>query len=170
MEHRLSEKRYHGPAQFTMNAVTNVDAAYQLSGVEILQRDRPVLEQPEERVTELGPHWIIRFLVCEYHSDGSEYYLQVETQRPVSKIFQIRFHTEAHILHGRGLPSVSANLGEARYTRIHFVSNHVPLDELAILFVVGDRVRSRPHNAHVSLQNIYKLWKFIERVLAQNRT
>jgi hypothetical protein len=34
-----------------MNAATNVDAVYQLSGVEILRRDRSVLEQREEPVT-----------------------------------------------------------------------------------------------------------------------
>jgi hypothetical protein len=34
-----------------MNAVTNVDAMYQLLGFEILRRDGPVLEQREGSVT-----------------------------------------------------------------------------------------------------------------------
>ena len=76
-EHRLSEKRYQGPARFTMNAVANVYVAYQLTGVKIPRRDRPVLEQPEARVTELRPHWLIRFLVSKHYRNRSEYYFQV---------------------------------------------------------------------------------------------
>ena len=56
----------------------------------------------------------------------------------------IAFDTFFHLINGFRFTAKTIDLRKARDAWFHFVSHHVPADELAILFVMSGCMGSRP--------------------------
>src|SRR5690606_38425828 len=72
-----------------------------------------------------------------------------------------------HFLETLGLAAKTVDLRPPRDPGTHFVTEHVAVDELAILLIVRDRVRPRADEAHAPEQHVEQLRQLIERCLPQ---
>ena len=73
----------------------------------------------------------------------------------------------AHLVEGVGFAAQAVDLRPAGDARLDLVAQHVALDQLAVLLVVGDGVRARPDDAHAALQHVDELRQFVQRGAAQ---
>src|SRR6185312_7633806 len=93
--------------------------------------------------------------------------LDVEDRRPVPEVFEVILDARAHVLYAHGLAAEAVDLRKPGDSRRDFVAHHVALDELAVLLVVSDGVRTRTDEAHAPLQHVEELRELIERVPPQ---
>jgi hypothetical protein len=100
-------------------------------------------------------------------SSGAGDDLEVQQQGPVAQVFQVVFDALGHLVEGVGFTAAAVDLGPAGDARAHLVTHHVGLDELAVLLVVGHRVRARADDAHAALQHVEELGQFVQRAAAQ---
>src|SRR5512147_2453558 len=93
---------------------------------------------------------------CQHHNLG------VEPQRPVLDIKDVVFDAAAHLIEGIRLAAEAVDLRPAGDTRLHFVPPMIAADQLRVLLVVFDRVRSRTDHRHVAPEDVEQLREFVE--------
>nr|GEU28033.1 hypothetical protein [Tanacetum cinerariifolium] len=103
----------------------------------------------------------------EHHQHGAHDDPHIEPQRPVAQVIEVVGDARFHLVERVGFATQAVHLGPAGDARLDLVTQHVTLDQLAILFVVRDRMRTRTDYAHASLQHVDELRQLVKRRLAQ---
>ena len=104
---------------------------------------------------------LVCMLVFKYYEYGLEDYLQIEPQRPVLYVSQIKLYSLLHFIQGVGFTSPAIDLGQSSDTRFYLVSKHVTVDLFSVVLIMGNSVGSWPNQRHVSLQDINQLRQFV---------
>src|SRR5690606_38088774 len=89
---------------------------------------------------------------------------------PVLDVVQVEFDALFHFVDAIGLATPAIDLRPAGDAGLDLVALHVLVDEVPVLLIVSDRMRSGPDNGHAPLQHIDELWQFIQAGTAQERT
>src|SRR5450830_8836 len=105
--------------------------------------------------------------ILEDHQRRAQYDLQVQAQRPVANIVQIKFNAPLHFVQRIGFATQTVDLRPAGDAWLDHMTQHVALDLLTVQFVVLYRMWTRSDNTHPTLQDIKELRQFIQRSLAQ---
>src|ERR1700693_5974664 len=89
---------------------------------------------------------LIGFFVSPYSGRGSHYDCQVQNQRPMPQVIHVEFEPLAH---GFQIitAAVTVDLCPTGDSRFDLVAQHVTRDQLSILLIDSDRVRSRSDHA-----------------------
>src|SRR5688572_594794 len=109
----------------------------------------------------------IRLAVSPYLEGRAKENLDIQRRLPLTQVIEVVFDPRFHFLKPGRLATTTVNLGKSGDTRQHLVPDHVALDQLAVLLIVGDRVRSRSHQAHAPRQHVEKLGQLVEREAPQ---
>src|SRR3954466_1036711 len=80
------------------------------------------------------------------------------------------FDAGAHLFELVGFSTQAIDLCEPGDAGPYLMPNHVAGDQLAIQFVVRNRMRSRADDTHAALQNVDELRQLVQRRLAQKST
>src|SRR5574343_1678657 len=101
--------------------------------------------------------------VEEHQLGGAGDDQQIQAQRPVAKVLEVVLDAAGHLVDGVGFATQAVDLGPAGDPGAHLVAGHVGLDDLAVLLVVGHRVRARADDAHAGLQHVDELRELVQR-------
>src|ERR1700677_4887853 len=89
---------------------------------------------------------------CCFHQNP-----HIESERPVAQVVQVVLDAQTHLLNGIRFPTKSMNLGPTGYAWTNLVPDHVAADQLAVLLVVGNGVRTRAHETHSAFEHVEQL-------------
>src|SRR6185312_4302103 len=87
---------------------------------------------------------------------------KVEPDGPVVDVPDIALDALDHFLDGIGFTAKTAYLGQAGKAGLHAVALHVAVKSVAEIVIVGNRMRPRPHDRHMSLQHVDELRQLVE--------
>ena len=73
-------------------------------------------------------------------------------------VFDAAFHHPEFV----GLASVAVDLGPAGDAGFDVVAGHVAIDELGVLFGVGEHVGAGTDDGHVADEDVDELWEFVD--------
>src|ERR1700745_4318416 len=93
---------------------------------------------------------------------GQHKNLQIERQAPIVDVPEIAIDSTLHLLDACGLASVATDLGPSGNYRLDVMTERIVRQQVAIMIVVGNCVRSRPDQRHVSIENVKELGDFID--------
>ena len=109
--------------------------------------------------------------ICRFVNETFEYRQEndfdIEPDAPFADVLKVELDAFFHFLQRVGFAAPAVNLRPAGNARFHFMAQHVAFNELAILFVMRHRMRTRTDNRHPPGQHIDKLRQFIQRGAAQ---
>lgn len=100
---------------------------------------------------------LIRLLPNKPLEDRDNHDLDIQNHRPIADVFQIVVDAGFHFVDGFGFAAAAADLRQAGNAGLHFMAQHVALDLLAVVFVMGDGVRARADHGHGAGQHVQKL-------------
>src|ERR1700733_6441737 len=109
----------------------------------------------------------VGLVITEYFYHRQHQDFQVQGRGPASQVVQIMSDPGLHLFQLRGLAACAIDLGQAGDAGPHLVADHVALDELAVLLVMGHGVRPRSEQTHAALQHVDELRQFVERITPQ---
>src|SRR6185437_12774540 len=115
----------------------------------------------------------------EQRDEGAEDDPDVEPQRPMVDVVDVQLHALMHAVDGGRLAAMAGNLGPAGDAWFHAMARGIFVDDgfdrfAAALFpqiarLAPHRMRPRPHQRHVALQDVEDLGQLVEAPAPQER-
>lgn len=87
---------------------------------------------------------------------------EIELQRPVAQVIEVKINPGLHLFERVGLAALSVYLRPTRDSRSDFMANHVTFYDFSVQLVVSHGMRPRTDDAHATLQDVYKLRQLIK--------
>src|ERR1700730_5165423 len=87
--------------------------------------------------------------------------LQIEPEGPVLDVVKIHANAQAHLLGVLGRPPQALDLRPSRHARLDAVAAGIAVEPVAVVVIVGERMRSRPNQRHLATQDVEQLWQLV---------